>query len=280
MKNIKVVYLVAGMSSRFNGKVKQFAKVGPNDETLIEMSMKHAANAGIRSIIFVVGEKTLEPFKEKFGNNYNGMKIEYAFQGYDPEKRDRPWGTCDAVVCAKNLIDGPFIVCNGDDLYGEKSFLTLVNHLCESDEDAVVAWRLKDVLPEDGTVSRGVLESEEDYLKHIEEWKKISKDNLPESVNEDSLCNMNFFGLNLRTLELLKKRLTNFKKENLDRESECYLPVEISKLAKEEKIKVKVYCAEEKWMGVTNPEDEGRVKELISLEYNKRILKNYSSVGG
>jgi hypothetical protein len=56
---------------------------------------------------------------------------------------------------------------------------------------------------------------------------------------------MNFFGLNLRTLELLKKRLTNFKKENLDRESECYLPVEISKLAKEEKIKVKVYCAEE-----------------------------------
>jgi NDP-sugar pyrophosphorylase family protein len=171
MKNIKVVYLVAGMSSRFNGKVKQFAKVGPNDETLIEMSMKHAANAGIRSIIFVVGEKTLEPFKEKFGNNYNGMKIEYAFQGYDPEKRDRPWGTCDAVVCAKNLIDGPFIVCNGMIFSGAKSFLTLVNPLCDSDEAAVLQ-EPKEFYEEN--VSRGVL-IEKTILNILKNGKKFQR---------------------------------------------------------------------------------------------------------
>ena len=41
-KDIALVYMVAGMSSRFGGKIKQFAKVGPNDSTLIEYSLYQA----------------------------------------------------------------------------------------------------------------------------------------------------------------------------------------------------------------------------------------------
>jgi len=37
--NLAVVYMVAGLTSRFEGKIKQFAKVGPDDETLIEYSL-------------------------------------------------------------------------------------------------------------------------------------------------------------------------------------------------------------------------------------------------
>ena len=33
---VAIVYMVAGMSSRFGGRPKQLAKVGPNNETLIE----------------------------------------------------------------------------------------------------------------------------------------------------------------------------------------------------------------------------------------------------
>jgi len=39
---IAIVFMVAGMSSRFGGKLKQLAKIGPNNETLIEYSVNQA----------------------------------------------------------------------------------------------------------------------------------------------------------------------------------------------------------------------------------------------
>ena len=65
-KKISLVYMVAGMSSRFGGRIKQFAKVGPNDSTLIEYSLQQALPAGFSKIIFIVGKMTEQPFKEKF----------------------------------------------------------------------------------------------------------------------------------------------------------------------------------------------------------------------
>jgi len=53
-KEIALVYMVAGMSSRFGGKIKQFAKVGPNNTTLMEYSMKQSLAAGFTKIIFIV----------------------------------------------------------------------------------------------------------------------------------------------------------------------------------------------------------------------------------
>ena len=126
-----VVYMVAGLSARFGGKIKQFAKIGPNDETLIEISVNQALKAGFDKIIFIVGEKTEAPFKEKFGEEHKGISVKYALQTYDPKFRDRPWGAADALCVAKNLIDDSFVVCNGDDLYGEETFRILLNHLKE-----------------------------------------------------------------------------------------------------------------------------------------------------
>jgi len=37
--DIAIVYMVAGISSRFGGEIKQFAEVGPNGESLIEYSL-------------------------------------------------------------------------------------------------------------------------------------------------------------------------------------------------------------------------------------------------
>ena len=96
-KEMALVYIVAGISSRFRGKIKQFAKVGRNGETLIECSLKQAIPAGFSKIIFVVGNKTEKVFKEKFGENYEGIPVYYAFQFYDESLRDKPWGTTDAL---------------------------------------------------------------------------------------------------------------------------------------------------------------------------------------
>ena len=61
--------MVAGLSSRFGGKIKSFAKIGPNNETLIEYSLNQAIKTGFNKIIFIVSELTKKPFKEKFGRD-------------------------------------------------------------------------------------------------------------------------------------------------------------------------------------------------------------------
>ena len=66
---VSLVYMVAGLSSRFGGKIKQFAEVGPNGETFIEYSINQALKNPFSKIIFIVGKMTEQLFKEKFGDN-------------------------------------------------------------------------------------------------------------------------------------------------------------------------------------------------------------------
>jgi hypothetical protein len=74
-------------------------------------------------------------------------------------------------------------------IYTEKNlFGLLYEHLQDSEEDAMVVWKLKDVLPDEGTVSRGIAKEREGYLiADINEVKEITKNNLPENITENSL---------------------------------------------------------------------------------------------
>jgi NDP-sugar pyrophosphorylase family protein len=267
MSDIAVVYMVAGISSRFGGKIKQFAKVGPEGETLIEYSLKQALTAGFTKIIFIVGNKTEKPFKEMFGDSYDGIPIYYALQSYDPSERDRPWGTVDAVCAAKDLIDCPFVVCNGDDIYGENTFKTMVGHIRESSECASIGYKLIDVLPDGGgNHNRGIFVVDESgYVKDLKENFGILKSDLGASgFNENSPCSTNFFSLGSEVVGFLNEKLEKFKAENTsDRNVECLLPDELSNLIKEGKIVMKLYETPDKWIGVTNPEDEEIVREKL-----------------
>jgi len=261
-KDAAIVYMVAGLSSRFGGKIKQFAKVGNNEETFIEVSLQQAVNAGFTKIIFIVGEMTEKPFKEMFGSNYRGIPIYYAFQKYDKNTRDKTWGTVDALCSAKRLLNCPFVVCTGDDLYGESSFKKLVNHLKDSDNEAAIGHLMKDTLPEGGLVNRAIFEMDGDYVKKISNAFSISKDNVSGRENEKS-C-MTIFALHPRVLELLMGGLNNFKIKNKEeRKAEYMLHVALSELIEKKAINMKIYDAQEKWIGLTNPEDEEMVREAL-----------------
>lgn len=266
MVKISLVCLAGGMSKRFGGELKQLAKVGPKGETLIECIINQAIPAGFEKIILVVREETKEKFEAIFGKSYKKIPVYYAIQKFDREKRDNPWGTCDALCSAKEIIKEPFVVCSGDDLSGEKSFETLANHLRNRKEEATIAKKLIDLLPEQGIVNRGIFRiDKKNNVLNSEEILGISRENLLQKrLKEDDLASISIFALHNDTLDLLERELERLKKENNeDRKIEFYINLEIAKLIKKGKAQMKVYTTEEEWMGVTNKEDEERVRKKL-----------------
>ena len=268
--DVALVYMVAGISSRFGGRVKQFARVGRNGETLMECSLDQALPAGFTKIIFIVGGKTEKLFREKFGDSYKGVPVEYTLQEFDSETRDKPWGTTDALCTIRDVIDCPFVVCNGDDLYGAGAFKVLVNHLKNPDNAGVgvtVGYKLGGVLPETGTVHRGIFDVDDDtYVRGLVETFNIEGGKLEDvGLNENSSCSMNIFGFFPEVISDLSEILENFKEAHKgDRKAECLLPVDVSSLIEKGKLKMKLYSTDEKWYGLTNPEDEENLRAELA----------------
>ena len=267
MSEVTLACMVAGLSRRFGGRIKGFARVGPNDERLVEFILEDAMNAGISRIVFVVGEATRTPFQELFGSRYRGVPVEYAMQEFDPDFRKKPWGTVDAVCAAREFIGGPFVVCNGDDICGGQAFRLLADHLARSENAATVGFPLAKMLPDEGTVNRGVFEVNEDgTLQAATELFDLDRGNVTaRGLTPDTLCNVNLFGFHPPALALLEEGLASFKAEHAgDPSAECLLPTEIDSLVSSGKLVMDVYVSEEDWIGVTNPGDEEKVRELLA----------------
>jgi len=268
-QKIAVVYMVAGSSSRFEGKIKQFAQVGPRGETLIEIAVQQAIKAGFNEIIFIVGEKTEEPFKEKFKAGYMNVPIFYAKQDFNHEERDRPWGTAQALVAAKEVVTSSFVVCNGDDIYGEKAMRTAYKFLLESKDETeccAVGYEVARVLPKKGKNNRAVFSTDKKgYVTNIKEIFEIEKDKLAEKgLTPKTLVSCNLFALKESVLEMFSERFEEFKKAHKgDRKIECLLPNELGELIKEKKIKMKLLSTTDKMLGVTNPDDEENVRKAL-----------------
>ena len=138
-----LVVMAAGMGSRYGG-MKQIDPVGPNGEVIIDYSLYDAYRAGFRTVIFVIKHEIEEAFRAAIGDRISKiMEVKYAFQQLDilptgfevPENREKPWGTCHAVLAAKNLIDGPFAVINADDYYGVEAFQVMYDYLSTHADD-------------------------------------------------------------------------------------------------------------------------------------------------
>lgn len=262
---IAIVYLLAGLSKRFLGKPKGLARIGPNGETLIEYSLDQSLKAGFTKIIFIVSEKTKELYQKTIGENYKEIPIKYAIQEFNQNERDRPWGTFDALCSALPFIDSPFVICNGDDIYGEEPFRILYNHLKNEKTPATIGYKLKNVLPEEGKANRGIFDIEKGFVKSIIETFDIDKSNLSEKgLTEESLCSMNIFAFQKEIIPEFNKSLLIFKENHkLDKTIECLLPNEISNLIKSGKLKVKICPTEDKTIGLTYPEDEEKVRNEL-----------------
>lgn len=294
MKNTTLVIMAAGIGSRFGGGIKQLEPVGPNGEIIMDYSIYDAMEAGFNKVVFVIRKDLEEIFREVIGNRIEKViPVEYAFQEIDdlpdgysvPEGRTKPWGTGQAILACKNLINEPFAVINADDYYGKDSFKTLHDYLVEDNAAdgkyniSMVGFILKNTLSDNGAVTRGVCRTDESgNLIAVDETSGIvktaegaayEKDGQMVDIDVDSRVSMNMWGFEPEFFNELEpgfvKFLSNLKEGG---KQEYLLPTIVDGLVKEDRASVKVLESKDKWVGVTYKEDKpivvASIKELIA----------------
>ena len=281
-----LVVMAAGMGSRYGG-MKQIDPVGPNGEVIIDYSLYDAYRAGFRTVIFVIKHEIEEAFRAAIGDRISKiMEVKYAFQQLDilptgfevPENREKPWGTCHAVLAAKNLIDGPFAVINADDYYGKEGFKAVHEYLVNGGKSCMAGFVLKNTLSDNGGVTRGICKMDENgNLTEVVETKNIVKTATGAEadgkvIDVDSLVSMNMWGLTPDFLDVLEEGFKEFfEKEVPDNplKSEYLIPIFIGELLEQGKMSVKVLRTNDTWYGMTYHEDVVAVKDSF-----KKMLEN------
>lgn len=294
-KETALVIMAAGIGSRFGGGIKQLEPVGPGGEIIMDYSIHDALEAGFDKIIFIIRKDLEKDFKEVIGNRIEKIaRVEYAFQemenlpaGYQvPAGRQKPWGTGQAVLSVKGMVDGPFMVINADDYYGKEGYRKIHDYMAaKMDTESEIydicmgGFILSNTLSENGAVTRGVCTLNSDgTLKEVVETYDIErKDNglsaadeqgNPVVVSPDQHVSMNMWGLPPKFLEELENRFPAFL-DGLrpeDSKTEYLLPAVIDQMIKDGKAKVTVLETQDKWFGVTYKEDkEGVVASIRKL---------------
>ena len=279
-KDITLVVMAAGMGSRFGG-LKQIEPIGPKGEAILDFSVFDAVKAGFTKVVFVIKHAIEKDFKEFVGNRIEKkVKVEYVFQEIDklpegytcPETREKPWGTAHAILCCKDVVKEPFAVVNADDYYGRSAFVKMAEFLkSDSDDYAMVGFRLVNTLTENGYVSRGVCEIENGELKSVTERTKIMDCKFTEDdgatwtqLPEDTVVSMNLWGFRPDVFGYIETGFKKFLDEKIDvPKSEYYLPTVVSERIERKEKSVKVLIAEDKWYGVTYKEDKQVVVDAI-----------------
>ncbi len=291
MSKVTLVVMAAGIGSRFGGGIKQLEAVGPNGEIIMDYSIHDALEAGFNKVVFVIRKDLEKDFKEIIGRRMEKLvEVEYAYQELDdiPERflkktegRKKPWGTGQAILCCKDVVNEPFLVINADDYYGKEAYREAYTYLTSRKEDdayeaCMVGFVLKNTLSDNGGVTRGVCKVDEQrMLSEIVETSNIVKTAEGAAVQTEgglvpidveSEVSMNMWGLSPKFFEVLDKGFGEFL-EKLDLENlkgEYLLPTIIGDLLKEGKMKVEVRKSHDEWFGVTYKEDKPDV--VVSIQ--------------
>lgn len=248
-----LVVLAAGLGTRYGG-LKQLDGVGPNGATLMDFSVYDARRAGFTEIVFVIRPDMEESF-HVFARRYAGVSVRTAHQESAPE-RAKPWGTAHAVLAARSAVQGPFTVINADDFYGAEAFV-LARGAMKSGLWAALGYRLLDVVPKSGAVSRAMLEVNESFqLVRVTEKHGIER----RSIIDDGLVSMNMWAFTPKVFETLELGFAGFRRHAKPTD-EYLLPDAVN--AALNSVPVVVYPTKGPWLGLTNPGDREHVARRL-----------------
>lgn len=294
-----LLVLAAGMGSRYGG-LKQMDGLGPNNETIIDYSIYDAVQAGFGKVVYIVREYFLQQFKDTVKQKYSnvrcvdGTPLEFVFVTQELDKipagftlnpeRQKPWGTAHAMLMAKDVINEPFVVINGDDFYGKESF-RIAADWCRAHESgestyAIVGFELDHTLSESGGVSRGICHYDSgniltDVVEHLNIIKGadgvVSGDNSATgehvTLKGKDLCSMNMWCFTPDYFAKSESIFVDFLKAfSQELKKEFYIPYAIDCMIKDGSAKCDVLSTPSHWFGVTYKEDRpGVVAKFAEL---------------
>lgn len=275
-----LIIMAAGMGSRYGG-LKQMDPVGPNGETLLEYSIHDALRAGFGKAVFVIRKDFENEFKNQVGSRFeNRIEVQYAFQSLDalpagfrvPAGRTKPWGTGQAVLACKGIVNEPFAVQNADDFYGAEAYQTIAGEFgrMKGSDSCMVGYLVRNTLSPHGSVSRGICGTTNGYLSSIVERTRIESSpdgtirffegDVATAMSGDAICSMNFWGFAPMFFQTLEEKFIAFlTAKGSELKSEWYIPNIVDEMINKGQTRVKVLRSEGKWFGVTYPEDRPAV---------------------
>ena len=288
--NTTLLIMAAGIGSRFGTGIKQLEPVDDAGHIIMDYSIHDAIEAGFNHVVFIIRKNIEKEFKEVIGERIKAIcaahdvTVDYAFQdindipGTLPEGRTKPWGTGQAVLAAKEVLDTPFIVINADDYYGKEGFKAVHEYLVNGGKSCMAGFVLKNTLSDNGGVTRGVCKmDDQNNLTEVVETKNIVKtatgaetDGVAVDVN--SLVSMNMWGLTPEFLDVLEDGFKEFFEKEVPEnplKSEYLIPIYIGELLKKGEMFVKVLKTNDTWYGMTYHEDVAAVKDSF-----KKMLEN------
>jgi bifunctional N-acetylglucosamine-1-phosphate-uridyltransferase/glucosamine-1-phosphate-acetyltransferase GlmU-like protein len=291
-----LIIMAAGIGSRFGGGIKQLAKMGPNGEIIMDYSIYDAKEAGFDKVVFIIRKDIEAEFKEAIGNRIGEqIEVEYVYQdvkdlpdGFEcPQGRTKPWGTGQAVLCAKPVVDTPYVIINADDYYGKEAFVKLHDFLIQHEkmgkefDMGMAGFILENTLSENGTVTRGVcVVDDNNMLKEVHETTGICMESdkikcddseVEKWVQPSSNVSMNMWAGYPEFLDYLEEGFKEFLGNISDNpmKKEYLLPNIVADLLESDRINVKVLETNDKWFGVTYAED----KEYVQNAFKELIQK-------
>ena len=307
--NPTILVLAAGMSTRY-GRSKQLEPLGPSGETLVDYAVFDALRAGFSRVVLVIREELEEAFRKEVLPRWpRELEVLFHRQRMDDlpvsglgdevgaliRVREKPWGTAHAVLTARPLLPGAFVVLNADDFYGPSAYARAMAFLREEAPGrvagngrpvfALVAYTLRETLSRHGGVNRGLCRvSEDGWLQEVREVLDLH----PEegevrgrtlgggavSLTGEEPISTNFWVFTPEVFPLLEEGFRAFLARELEEGgpglagggSEFLIPTEVNRLLQEGAVRVQVPRATDPFFGITHPQDrEGVVRGLGRL---------------
>ena len=281
--------LAAGLSTRY-GRLKQLDALGPSGEAIMDFNVYDAANSGFRSVTYVVRKEILEDVKQhvrdtigdKFETNFVCQELDKLPSDFRaPPDRIKPWGTAHAVLCAASQIEGPFAVCNADDLYGPGAFRLLFEEMGRQKPEGevkatLVGYSLDKTLSGSGGVARGVcVLGPNDMLERVTEVQNIQRDDhlitgtttdgRPVELSGDEIVSMNLWGFTPSIVRRLHRQFRHFLEYwGSDTQAEYFLSTSLNEQIELGTTRVRVLRAKDTWLGITHAADRSGSKTVLA----------------
>ncbi len=288
-----LLILAGGLGSRYKG-LKQIDGILDNGSPILEYSIYDALKAGFSKVVIIVNRLIPQSYIERLNavSEARGFELHWVYQemdsislqGFDYPEREKPWGTAHAVLCAKYVIQEPFIMINADDFYGKEAYLLAAHeidhHHISGSQFGMIAYPVDTTLSGHGAVARGIctLDSENNLI-HVQEQTSIQKLNgsVIYRVNDeniklapDTLVSMNFFIFHPHIFCYLEAYFYDFIESDPTPKQEFYIPSAVQRMIDEKKAKVMVKASPSQWMGVTYADDKQNIKNFLASEIQKK----------